>query len=785
MTDQAPKNNKMTDRGAEKNVEKTPEAAEHRRAIAREKKEQLCDKCGKPRVSGSITQWIFGTKHCFCPESAVNTKLGLSTALCAICGKPLSTGARGTVTHWIFRSEICDCAKRSRDQIIRRNSADGSICPHCRKVRRRLRVGSMTSWVFGSTTCTCEDSVTSQTDAAAASSAVSQAANEVRRSPAARSFGKPDHRFDYSSSDPLIGQLLFGDFKIMDKLGEGAMAVVYRARHISFDQLVAVKTVKTVDSEMMARFRREVRTHAKLRHENIVEPITCLDGPDGKPYFIMEYLQGISLEELLSAHGRMEREEEVAHIAVQICSAIHHAHQMKVIHRDLKPANIVILFKDRKIIAKVVDFGLAKLEEEFQRITLQKITQPGDVLGSPLYMSPEQCRGEALTTRSDVYALGLIIYEMVTGRPAYQSENVLDIIKAHCNEQTRPEPMVTLSPEFRNIKMLERIVWKAIETDANMRYQTVADFKKDIIEWWHSLLPEPGIEREIEGIETGIFFSESDLQEQQKSICAVVAVAQLQILQEKAKLLNSGTENSVWNPSTAVSAKPSSSRAMVKMLVVLLSGAMFSALLACFIIVNLDGIQSAWVNSCILLTKAMRFGPPKTNVSVAAASGTAHVAPKPAASKVVTQSPFDEMQKIYYGHKAEFTHIAGLLSTQGTGNELASNDFFRQPRVRMTRINQSGLLSGVVNYNAANYCANFARKTQLEEICYCGTVVVFKWPVKRSVSEGRTVESLATIVFDSNNFRDANFNNMNEGGLTMKTMRIEPSNWMMTLAIKR
>ncbi len=305
-------------------------------------------------------------------------------------------------------------------------------------------------------------------------------------------------------SDALVGQVLFGNFKILDRIGEGTTGVVYKAQDLSFDKFVAVKTVKTKHPEMLTRFAREVKTHSQLRHENIVDPVVCLDSPAGQPFFVMEYLEGITLEGLLSA-GRFKTEDEVATIALQVCDALHYAHQKKVIHRDLTPSNILIVKSDGKLTAKVVDFGLAKLEED-----LQGVTHEGEVLGSPLYMSPEQCRGHRLSTRSDIYSLGLIVYEMVAGEAAYErdSESIFDVMTKHCDTKCSPLPISTLSPHFGAIALLEQVISKATATLPEERYQTVLEFKRDLKNWWQTACPNQIIEVEQDAGE-GIMFLEA------------------------------------------------------------------------------------------------------------------------------------------------------------------------------------------------------------------------------------------------------------------------------------
>src|SRR5262249_20317699 len=155
---------------------------------------------------------------------------------------------------------------------------------------------------------------------------------------------------------PLVGETLFGHYQILDVLGQGGMATVYVAKHTLLERIVAIKTLKNSTPELEHRFTREVKAHARLKHKNIAEAIDCLALPNGQSFFIMEYLEGISLEALINSRQKIELENEIISVAVQVSDALQHAHQNQIIHRDVKPSNIVLLNDDNQILAKVVDF---------------------------------------------------------------------------------------------------------------------------------------------------------------------------------------------------------------------------------------------------------------------------------------------------------------------------------------------------------------------------------------------------------------------------------------------
>lgn len=286
--------------------------------------------------------------------------------------------------------------------------------------------------------------------------------------------------------DPLIGACLEGRYQIESVLGWGGMSVVYKATQAPFDRAVAIKTVKfRVDErpDVWKRFEREVKTLSKLSHPNIVTVYDCVVGEDGQPYVVMDYLKGRSLDEILQAGGRLPL-EKLCSFACQTASAVHHAHRNGVIHRDLKPANIMIVEDphvvgdpigmpgaDDRGLVKVVDFGLAKLGEDNRRLT-----NSGEIWGSPPYMSPEQIKGGTIDARSDIYSLGAIVYEMATGKDPFFGANVYELMHKHVFEE--PPPLKEACPFGDFPAELEQVIFKAMAKDPEHRFQTMADFKE-------------------------------------------------------------------------------------------------------------------------------------------------------------------------------------------------------------------------------------------------------------------------------------------------------------------
>ncbi len=281
------------------------------------------------------------------------------------------------------------------------------------------------------------------------------------------------------AADQMVGSVLVGKYRVVQMLGAGAMARVYKAVDVFLDRPVAIKVLATMAPGMMARFGQEVRVHAKLQHLNIVQALDCLsDEASGITYFAMEYLEGASLQDLIKESGGIQNADDAFYLLKQISSALDYAHRQGVIHRDLKPSNIMVVEQHDEIQAKVVDFGIAKLQDE-----LQKLTKTGQVVGSPVYMSPEQCTGMKLDARSDVYSLGLIAYELFTGKMAYFENNPVAVMRAHCDPDRRPPPIYSMETNIPCPVKLNRIINIALETEAEDRYPTVKDFEYAIAQW--------------------------------------------------------------------------------------------------------------------------------------------------------------------------------------------------------------------------------------------------------------------------------------------------------------
>ncbi len=228
-----------------------------------------------------------------------------------------------------------------------------------------------------------------------------------------------------AESDALVGQVVNERFRINGVLGKGAMGKVYRAEQLGLGRVVAIKTIHSTlvnDEDRRARFEREALILSKLEHPNIVA-IYDYGRWRQQTYIAMQYLQGESLEDLLGREGPLPLVESVR-IASEICDALDAAHAAGIIHRDLKPDNVMLVGDERQV--KLVDFGVAKLVD-----AAQKLTQEGMAMGTPTYMSPEQCAGDPVSPQTDLYALGVMLFELLTGKLPFDAPTLQGLFFKH------------------------------------------------------------------------------------------------------------------------------------------------------------------------------------------------------------------------------------------------------------------------------------------------------------------------------------------------------------------
>jgi len=279
-----------------------------------------------------------------------------------------------------------------------------------------------------------------------------------------------------AEADPLLYRVLNERFTIVAPIGAGGMGKVYRAIQSPLDRVVAVKVLNpsyanAQDPAFRQRFFLEASLTAKLRHRNTITVLDYGQTPDGIFYIAMEYLEGQPLSQLMAKSGPLHW-TRCLQIGQQICRSLREAHKLGIVHRDLKPANVMLLTEDREDIVKVLDFGLVKSFIREGNTSNSEVTSAGMFLGSPQYMAPEQARNHA-DPRSDIYALGVLLYQMLAGRPPFMAKDTIDVIFKHMNES--PPPLRSSQPEIELPKDVEALVMKCLEKQPSWRFQSMDD----------------------------------------------------------------------------------------------------------------------------------------------------------------------------------------------------------------------------------------------------------------------------------------------------------------------
>lgn len=371
--------------------------------------------------------------------------------ICMQCGKPQRKRLQGSFTQWIFDKDSCSCgsAWSVPNALVNRKS-----CASCGRVLSSGNEGSITQWIFSSITCNCTNPVPVVQAAPAPSKATETVVNEKEL-----------------PLDP--GHFPVERYKPLSKLGEGAYGHVYLCRDRLLGKKVAVKTLRSLTGDQYLAFQTEARATSQLDHPAIA---TLLDfGPTdcGEPYMVLEYFEGMTLKRYVARYGLLTL-PQVKQVFTALADALQHAHRNGVLHRDLKPTNFLIArAEDGALDLRLIDFGIAKM----QQVAPQAV-QSNTMVGTPAYMAPDVAVGNPYDIRSEVYSLGCVIFETLTGEPPLLGETAMETIALHA---TVPAPRVS---EFEPgcPEELEKVVARCLEKNPDLRYQSMDELKEALEE---------------------------------------------------------------------------------------------------------------------------------------------------------------------------------------------------------------------------------------------------------------------------------------------------------------
>lgn len=344
---------------------------------------------------------------------------------------------------------VCKCELESSEFL---EETPVKICAHCGKRIDDGREGTITQFIFRAESCRCEEPEPVWSDS--------------KRPFKAQAFeGFLENQEEEVELDIADTSFPKKRYKPIKELGRGASGTVYLARDLMLTKKVAIKTLHYLDGEQLIQFQEEARATSKLSHPNIIQILDFGCTSEGLPYMVLEYFKGKSLEEILKEKGRLNW-DEASRIVSRICNGISYANERNIFHRDLKPSNILVSETNvDSIDVKLIDFGVAKVFEMLGKTTE---FQGKTLAGTPSYMSPDVFRGFTYSSASEVYSLGCVFYECLTGHPPFEAETSLETLSMHANH----EPPSMQDIEGVNIPAnVESVILKCLEKDPENRYQ--------------------------------------------------------------------------------------------------------------------------------------------------------------------------------------------------------------------------------------------------------------------------------------------------------------------------
>ncbi|MDP3506722.1 MAG: protein kinase [Candidatus Melainabacteria bacterium] len=404
----------------------------------------------------------------------------MSETLCKKCGKQKLADRAGSLTSYFFQHNYCQCSS-GRPVTINKSAEQESICGTCGRARTPgKRAGSFTSFLFKELRCDCAVPTPSKSNRTTGDKRTQTSERVAQK----KQFTESLISFKKASGDSAsqimlpVGTTIGGMFKALSLIGTGGMAAVYLAEHTTLRKKVAVKVLAPdlVNQKNWLRFQAEAKTMASLHHPSFVS-VYDLGIHDGEiPFYAMDYVDGRSLEEILAETGPIELERTLD-IFLAVINGLAYAHRNGIIHRDIKPANIMLCTANSNSTIRILDFGISKLVGAAASQD-QSMTKAGDIFGSPYYMSPEQCLGESVDARSDIYSIGCSLFETLTGFVPFEGTSQLETVMMH--QEDTPPLLSEVLPEKGFTTSLDAVISTCLAKLPRNRYQTAKELAVDL-----------------------------------------------------------------------------------------------------------------------------------------------------------------------------------------------------------------------------------------------------------------------------------------------------------------
>jgi len=408
--------------------------------------------------------------------------------LCRDCGKPPQAARAGSLTSYFFHHNYCHCSnKQSPSKRPTNSNGANSVCSNCGKSRpANRRLGSFTSFLFQELRCTCAGSNSRRHDShhrAKSPKGLDRRTTTAHRLTEKKRFTQGAKRPSTSEkkvvqADFLAGDIVGGIFRIISVIGRGGMGVVYRAEHVTLRKQFAVKMLlpELVNKQSWSRFQAEARTLAALNHPALIKVYDLGIHEKTVPYYSMDFLHGSNLEEMIVAKGPLSLDQALD-IFIEVLDGLAYAHRNGIIHRDLKPANIMVCTANGAASVKILDFGISKLLFSLPG-DLQNLTSAGEVFGSPYYMSPEQCQGDVVDARSDIYSIGCSLFEVLSGFVPFEGSTSVGTVALHQKE--KPPRLDDLVPAHNYPPSVDLVIAKCLAKLPQNRYQSAKELAIDL-----------------------------------------------------------------------------------------------------------------------------------------------------------------------------------------------------------------------------------------------------------------------------------------------------------------